>query len=79
MDGIRGTFKICYLTEIVPGRLMGVFMWTDREAYPEKGAFNADTEGCLPTRILLSESDDLEPPGRRRGTCRWRRKSVRQV
>ena len=59
MDGIRGTFKICYLTEIVPGRLMGVFMWTDREAYPEKGAFNADTEGCLPTRILLSESDDF--------------------
>jgi hypothetical protein len=37
---------------------MGVFHWVDRETYPGQGLFNADTEGCLPTRMLLAESDD---------------------
>ena len=59
VEGVGGTLKICYLTEINPGRLMGVFMWVDRETYPGKGSFNADTEGCLPMRILLAESDDF--------------------
>ena len=59
MDGVGGTLKICYATEISPGRLMGVFMWVDRGTYPGQGSFNADTEGCLPTRLLLAESDDF--------------------
>ena len=56
--GVGGTLKVCYLTEITPGRLMGAFMWVDRETYPGKGIFNPDTEGCLPMRILVGESDD---------------------
>jgi hypothetical protein len=59
MEEVGGTLKIGYLTEITSGRLMGVFMWVDRETYPGHGSFNADTEGCLPTRMLLAESDDF--------------------
>jgi len=58
VNGVGGTLKIGYLTETSPGRLMGVFHWVDRETYPGQGLFNADTEGCLPTRMLLAESDD---------------------
>ena len=58
VHGVGGTLKICYVTEISAGRLMGVLHWVDRETYPGRGLFNADTEGCLPTRILLAESED---------------------
>ena len=59
MEGVGGTLKACYVTEIAPGRLMGVFLWVDRETYPGKGCFNENTEGCMPMCILLAESEDF--------------------
>ena len=55
---LRGSLKLCYLTETSPGTLIGACMWVDRESYPGKPLFDADTEGCLPMAILLSESPD---------------------
>jgi hypothetical protein len=34
-------------------------MWVDRETYPGKPLFNAQTEGCLPMEIVLADSYDL--------------------
>ncbi|MBX3051342.1 MAG: exo-alpha-sialidase [Caldilineaceae bacterium] len=53
-----GTVKICYLTELSPGRLLAAAMWVDRTTYPGQPLFNAETEGCLPMEILLAESGD---------------------
>jgi hypothetical protein len=58
LNGLRGTIKICYMTEIAPGRLIATAMWVDRESYPGKGLFNPDTEGCLPMVIILADSSD---------------------
>ncbi len=58
MDGVWGTLKLCYLTELAPGRLIAAAMWVDRTTYPGQPLFNASTEGCLPMSILLAESDD---------------------
>jgi hypothetical protein len=58
IDGARGTLKVCYLTELAPGRLIAAAMWIDRTTYPGQPLFNAATEGCLPMSILLAESDD---------------------
>lgn len=56
---VGGTLKICYVTERTPGQLIAGLMWIDRETYAGKGVFNAETEGCLPMFILLSDSDDF--------------------
>ena len=58
LNGLRGTIKICYMTEIAPGRLIAAAMWVDRESYPGKSLFNPDTEGCLPMAIILADSYD---------------------
>jgi hypothetical protein len=58
IDGARGTLKVCYLTELAPGRLIAAAMWVDRTTYPGQPLFNAATEGCLPMFILLADSDD---------------------
>lgn len=58
LNGKRGTLKICYITELTPGRLLAAVMWIDRTSYPGQPLFNADTEGCLPMEILLAESAD---------------------
>ena len=58
MDGVRGTLKICYLTETAPGCLLAAGMWVDRQTYPGGGLFNPETEGCLPMAVVLAESDD---------------------
>lgn len=58
VNGVRGSLKICYLTEPGAGHLIAAFMWVDRESYPGKPLFNAETEGCLPMAILLSDSYD---------------------
>ncbi|MDP6775567.1 MAG: sialidase family protein [Candidatus Latescibacteria bacterium] len=58
LHGLRGSLKLCYVTEVCPGRLIGACMWVDRETYPGKPLFDAGTEGCLPMVILMSESDD---------------------
>ncbi len=58
IEGVKGTLKVCYLTETSPGNLLAASMWVDRQSYPGLGLFNPQTEGCLPMAILLSESAD---------------------
>jgi len=58
LHGKLGTIKVCYLTEVTPGRLLAATMWIDRTTYPGQPLFNPDTEGCLPMEILLAESSD---------------------
>lgn len=58
LEGKLGTHKLCYLTELRPGRLLAAIMWVDRSSYPGQPLFNAQTEGCLPMEILLAESQD---------------------
>lgn len=58
LNGKVGTLKLCYLTELAPGRLLAAAMWIDRTSYPGQPLFNAETEGCLPMEILLAESTD---------------------
>ena len=57
--GVRGTLKVCYVTEWAPGRLIAAFLWVDRETYPGQRLFHSETEGCLPMTVLLADSDDL--------------------
>lgn len=58
LHGKLGTLKLCYLTELSPGRILAAAMWIDRASYPGQPLFNAETEGCLPMEILLAESYD---------------------
>lgn len=58
VDGKAGSLKICYLTELAPGRLIAAAMWIDRTTYPGQPLFNAETEGCLPMAILVADSRD---------------------
>jgi hypothetical protein len=58
VDGIKGSLKLTYLTELSPGRILAAAMWADRTSHPGKPLFNSDTEGCLPMAILLAESVD---------------------
>jgi hypothetical protein len=58
VDGVGGSLKICYLTELAPGRLIAAAMWIDRSTYPGQPLFNAETEGCLPMAILVADSAD---------------------
>jgi hypothetical protein len=34
VGGKFGTLKLCYLTELTPGRLLAATMWIDRTSYP---------------------------------------------
>ncbi|MEW6749640.1 MAG: sialidase family protein [Candidatus Latescibacterota bacterium] len=58
LDGVRGSLKVCYLTELAPGRVLAAAMWIDRQAFPGQPLFNAQTEGCLPMAVVLAESQD---------------------
>lgn len=58
LQGRSGSLKLCYITELAPGRLVAAAMWVDRTSFPGKPLFNAETEGCLPMAILLSNSGD---------------------
>lgn len=58
VDGLWGTLKLCYLTELAPDRLLAAAMWVDRTTYGSAPLFNAETEGCLSMAILLAESTD---------------------
>lgn len=58
VGGKAGSLKLCYLTELAPGRLLAAAMWVDRTSYPGQPLFNAQTEGCLPMAILLADSTD---------------------
>jgi hypothetical protein len=58
VGGVWGTLKLCYVTELAPGRLIAAAMWIDRTSFPGKPLFNPDTEGCLPMSILVADSGD---------------------
>ena len=58
LDGLYGSLRVCYLTELSPGHLLGAALWIDRTTYPGGGLFNEETEGCLPMSVLLADSDD---------------------
>jgi hypothetical protein len=58
IGGQQGTLKLCYITELSPGRLLAAAMWVDRTTYPGQPLFNAETEGCLPMAIVLANSTD---------------------
>ena len=58
-DGVRGSLKVCYLTELSPGHLIAASLWIDRQTYPGQPLFNPETEGCLPMAILLAYSHDF--------------------
>lgn len=58
VNGIDGSLKNCYLTELEAGHLIAACLWVDRQTYPGKPLFNPKTEGCLPMAILLSDSYD---------------------
>lgn len=42
VDGLFGSLKHCYLTELAPGHLLAASMWVDRESYPGQGLFNGN-------------------------------------
>ena len=58
LDGVPGSLRVCYLTELAAGHLLGASMWIDRGTYPGGPLFNEETEGCLPMAVLLAESHD---------------------
>ena len=57
--GVKGSLRVCNLTEHALGKLIAGIVWIDRETYPGRGLFNPDTEGCLPMAILLADSEDF--------------------
>lgn len=58
LDGLYGSLRVCYLTELAPGRLLAAALWIDRTTHPGGGLFNEETEGCLPMSVLLADSND---------------------
>ncbi|MDE0336357.1 MAG: sialidase family protein [Caldilineaceae bacterium] len=58
LDGLYGSLRVIYMTELSPGHLLGASMWIDRTTWPGGGLFNEETEGCLPMQILLADSND---------------------
>ena len=58
IENLKGSLKLCYLTEISNSHIIASFLWIDRTSIPGKELFNADTEGCLPMKILIADSYD---------------------
>jgi hypothetical protein len=57
-SGLRYSLKLVYLTLLPGEKLLAAAMGVDRTSYPGKPLFNETTQGCLPMRILVSESAD---------------------
>jgi hypothetical protein len=58
VNGVRGTSRVVYFTEVEPAHVLAACLWIDRETFPGKPLFNPVTEGCLPMRVLLADSFD---------------------
>ena len=58
VDGRSGSLKCVYITPLSESHLVASALWIDRETYPGKPLFNAETEGCLPMAVLLAGSPD---------------------
>jgi hypothetical protein len=59
LEGVQGSLQVVYATVLPGGRLLASALWVDREAFPGAPLFNPQTEGCLPMRVLVADSDDL--------------------
>ncbi len=57
-EGRHGSLWLAYATTISAERVILAALWVDREAHPGCPLFNAETEGCLPMKVLLSDSAD---------------------
>jgi hypothetical protein len=57
VDGVAGAWRSGALCETAPGRLIGSFNWFDRSV-PGLPLSNPDTQGTLPSRLFLMESND---------------------
>ncbi|MCH2211531.1 MAG: glycoside hydrolase [Fuerstiella sp.] len=57
-DGMKGSLRCVYLTVLAERHLIAAGMWIDRTTYPDQPIFNENTEGCLPIKLLLSESEN---------------------
>jgi len=57
VDGVVGGWRNGGLTEVSPGKLMGVFCWFDRSD-PARPLANPETQGVLPSRIFVMDSLD---------------------
>ena len=58
LDGVNGSVKVGYITRLDGDALILAALWIDREAYPGAPLFDPETEGCLPMRVVLSDSGD---------------------
>lgn len=56
-EGTPGSMSCLYLTETGPEHLLGHFCWVDRTD-PTLPLASPETQGILPTKILVSESGD---------------------
>jgi hypothetical protein len=59
LNGRSGALRCAYVTPLSGNHLLACALWIDRETYPGKPLFNAETEGCLPMAVLLAGSHDL--------------------
>lgn len=58
-NSLRGSLWLAYATLLSDQQLLLAALWVDRTAFPGRPLFNAETEGCLPMRVLLADSSDL--------------------
>jgi len=59
VNGVVGSYHLCYMTELEAGHLLAACLWIDRESHPGQPLFNPETEGCLPMAVLLADSYDF--------------------
>ena len=59
LNGLNGSLRVGYVTDLGNGHLLLAAMWVDRQTYPGQPLFNEETEGCLPMEIVLADSHDL--------------------
>ena len=59
LNGMRGSLRVGYVTDLGDGHLLLVALWIDRQTYPGMPLFNEETEGCLPMEVVLADSRDL--------------------
>jgi len=59
INGRMGTIYALGVTQLAGSRLIAANLWVDREAFgPDAPLFNPETEGCLPMKIFLANSED---------------------
>ena len=68
LEGVNGSVKVGYVTRLDGSEAILVGLWIDREAYPGAPLFDPETEGCLPMRVVLSDTAD---DGRTWSPWRW--------